>query len=117
MHGLCVQTLNADVRAYSSAVFVVGVAPQVMPPILSVCTVMYFFLGSAAYVCGESDTYYNAHVPSNKVLEHVDDILLRSCFLEVGSTRTVTFLKVRTKGPNEITAHQNDFEGSHSLWM
>ena len=53
-------------------------------------------------VCAEitvliSATYYDANVPFDKVLEHLDDILLRSGFLEVGSTRTVTFLEEKKR--------------------
>lgn len=42
-------------------------------------------------------TYDNANVSSNKVLKHLDDILLRPGLLEVSSTCTVTFLEGKVK--------------------
>lgn len=73
-----------------SCVFVVGVVSQV-----ALCALVHAQIHSlrmCACVCVRA-TYYDADVFSNKVLEHLDDILLRSGFLEVCSTRAVTFLK------------------------
>ena len=50
------------------------------------------------YVCA----YHDVNVPANKVGEHMDDVLLRSGFLEVSLTRTVTFLK-REKRNETVT--------------
>lgn len=63
-------------------------------------------------------TYYNVDVVTDKVLERLDDILLRPGFLEVGPTRAVTFLNTR-KRRNKVTVNAcmsgkaaNDLEDS-----
>lgn len=76
-------------------------------PALSVCTYGHLGLVCARpSMCGNTAcaclrrvfaTYDNANVSSNKVLEHLDDILLRPGLLEVSSTRTVTFLEEKVK--------------------
>lgn len=76
-------------------------------PALSVCTYGPLgFVCACPSMCGDTAcaclrrvfaTYDNANVSSDKVLKHLDDILLRPGLLEVSSTRTVTFLEEKVK--------------------
>lgn len=83
-------------RACKSAVFVVGVAVSANAP--HCCPYAWIYCVCVC-VCVAA-TYYDADVPFHKVLEHLDDILLASSFLEVGSTRAVAFLKEKLRPEN-----------------
>lgn len=70
-------------RACKSSVFVLPVRMDV--------------LGVGVCVCVAA-TYYDVDAPFHKALEHLDDILLGSGFLEVRSTCAVAFLEEEWRG-------------------
>ena len=86
---LFVRTSKADVRACKSCVFVVGVASQVHQCCPMCCACACVFVAA---------TYDDVDVPFHEALEHRDDILLGSCFLEIRSTCAITFLKEKLGG-------------------
>lgn len=64
---------------------------------LRVCFACRVFTVHNVYSSLQAATYYDVDIPSDKILEHLDDILLRPGFLEVCATGAVRFLERRER--------------------